>query len=246
MHVVDILIIVFIIIFAVKGFINGAIHELVSFVGGFLVIVIAFILKNPLSVFLYQKLPFFKFGGIFSGLSVFNIIIYELISFLIVASILLLVYRIIVKISNIFETILKITIILEIPSKIIGLFIGAVEGLVFVFIALFIAMQFKVARDFMSDGKYIDLVLTKTPVLSNATKSLNTSVDEIYDVAEKYKDSKDRNQANLEALQILLKYKIISPDNAENLVKSGKLNIKGSDTLIEKYKLKEVEKWLNT
>ena len=131
---------------------------------------------------------------------------------------------------------------MEIPSKIIGLFIGAVEGLVFVFIALSIAMQFKVARDFMSDGKYIDLVLTKTPVLSNATKSLNTSVNEIYDVAEKYKDSKDRNQANLEALQILLKYKIISPDNAENLVKSGKLNIKGSDTLIEKYKLKEVEK----
>ena len=134
MNAIDYLIIAILIIFTIRGFVNGAIKSAVTFIGGFIVIIAAYLLKNPVSLFLYDHLPFFKMNGILSGISVFNIIIYELFSFLIVASVLLIIYRVVLSITNVIEKILNITIILAIPSKLIGLVIGFVEGVVVSFI----------------------------------------------------------------------------------------------------------------
>jgi len=233
--IVDILIIVLLIIYLFKGLKNGAIKELVTFIGGILVLVIAFALKNPVSVFLYQKLPFFNFDGIFSGISVLSIIIYELIAFLGVAAILLIIYTLIIRVTNILETILKVTVILEIPSKILGALIGLIEGLVVSFVILFIMMQFNVTKKFIDESKYGDMVLTKTPILSNITSEVYNSLDEIYTLAENYKDRTDRDAVNLEALDILLKYKVITPENADALVDEGKLTMGGAKEVIAKY-----------
>jgi len=233
--IVDILIIVLLIIYLFKGLKNGAIKELVTFIGGILVLVIAFALKNPVSVFLYQKLPFFNFDGIFSGISVLSIVIYELIAFLGVAAILLIIYTLIIRVTNILETILKVTVILEIPSKILGALIGLIEGLVVSFVILFIMMQFNVTKKFIDESKYGDMVLTKTPILSNITSEVYNSLDEIYTLAENYKDRTDRDAVNLEALEILLKYKVITPENADALVDEGKLTMGGAKEVIAKY-----------
>jgi len=233
--IVDILIIVLLIIYLFKGLKNGAIKELVTFIGGILVLVIAFALKNPVSVFLYQKLPFFNFDGIFSGISVLSIVIYELIAFLGVAAILLIIYTLIIRVTNILETILKVTVILEIPSKILGALIGLIEGLVVSFVILFIMMQFNVTKKFIDESKYGDMVLTKTPILSNITSEVYNSLDEIYTLAENYKDRTDRDAVNLEALDILLKYKVITPENADALVDEGKLTMGGAKEVIAKY-----------
>ena len=72
MNIVDIIIIVVIILGALTGFIRGFFKETVMFLGTILVVVLAFILKNPLSVILYENLPFFGFGGITS----LNILLY--------------------------------------------------------------------------------------------------------------------------------------------------------------------------
>ena len=65
MNIVDILIIIFILFGALLGFKRGFTRELLSLVGIFLILILSFILKNPISVFLYNNLPFFNFGGIF-------------------------------------------------------------------------------------------------------------------------------------------------------------------------------------
>ncbi len=239
MNVVDILIILLLIIYVIKGFSNGAIKELVTFIGGFAVIVLAFILKNPLSVFLYENLPFFKFTGMLSGISVLNIIVYELISFLIVAAVLLAIYRIILTVSNLLETILKITIILEIPSKILGLVVGFIEGVFVTFVLLFICSQFEFSRSYIVESKYGNIILKNTPILSKQAEPIQNSVREIYDLAEEYKDSSDRNYVNLQALDVLLKYKVIDVNNAESLVNSGKLNIENVEEVLAKYKENE-------
>ena len=175
MNVVDIIIIALIFVYVMKGFSNGVIKEAVSFVGGIAVIILAYFIKNPLSVFLYEHLPFFNFDGILSGVSVLNILVYELISFLIVASVLMIIYKIIVNFTKLIEMILRFTIILGFPSKILGALVGFAEGVVVTFIILFIFFQFDDQRHFVEESKYGDIILTKTPVLANAVEPVYTS-----------------------------------------------------------------------
>ena len=80
--------------------------------------------------------------------------------------------------------------------------------------------------------------MTKTPVLSSATDSIYNSIQEIRTLAENYKDAEDKSSLNLQSLDILLKYKVIEPDNAYNLILSGKLNIDGAEELVNTYRQK--------
>lgn len=242
MNIVDYLIIILIVLFAIKGFKNGAIKETVTFGGSLLVLIFAYFLKNPVSIFLYNHLPFFNFGGLFSGVSVLNILLYELIAFFVVASILLLFYRVIIMATNVIDVILKATIILEIPSKILGIVIGAIEGIIITFIVLFVAIQFEYTKNYIDDSKYGNEILIKTPVLSNITEPTYKSIQEIHDLAKEYKEAEDKSQLDLQALNILLRYNVIEPQNAYSLVESGKLKIEGAKALIDSYLDKQDEK----
>ncbi len=235
MNVVDIIIIIVLLIYIAKGFSNGVLKELVTFVGGFAVIVIAFLLKNPVSVFLYENMPFFKLPGMFSGISVLNIIIYEVIAFLLVATVLMLAYQLIVRLTNLVEWILKITFILEIPSKILGAVVGFIEGIIFVFIVLFVCMQFESTRNFLDESKFSHAILTDTPILGSAISPIYNSWMEIREVAVNYKDKENREEANLECFEILLKYKVIDSANAQVLIDNNKLTIKGAQGVVDKY-----------
>ena len=81
MNVVDIVILIFLAFGALIGFKRGFTRQLVSLVGIFVIIVVSFLFKNPVSVFLYNNLPFFNFGGIFKDITVLNILVYEVIAF---------------------------------------------------------------------------------------------------------------------------------------------------------------------
>lgn len=236
MSAVDIIILVILGIFVLKGLKNGVLKELVTFIGGILVLVLAFFLKNPLSVLMYEHLPFFKFGGIFSGISVINIIVYELLSFIIVLSVLALLFKILVGVSNIVEKILKITVILAIPSKILGAVVGLLEGIILVFIGLFIGIHINSANKYIEESKYANIILEKTPLLSNVTEPIYAATMEIYSVAEEFKNSDNKNEANLKALDILLKYELLDIDSADFLVEKGKIEIKNIDKILDKYR----------
>lgn len=235
MNIVDYLFIGLIILFGLKGLKNGAIKEVASLVGGVIVLIIAFTLKNPVSVYMYKHLPFFNFGGLLNGISVLNVIIYELIAFVLVASILMIIYRLLLSVTSIIDKIIKLTVILEIPSKIIGLLLGLAEGFLFGFIILFLAYHVNYSRNMIVESKYGVKIMNSTPYLSKKVKPLMKASEKILKIANDYKDQKDRNEANAKALDVLLKYKIISRDNAEYLVKTGKLKIKNIDKVIEKY-----------
>ena len=84
MNIVDILILIFLGFGALIGFKKGFTNQLVSLIGIFAIIILSFILKNPVSVFLYNNLPFINFGGIFKDLTVVNILFYEMIAFFVI------------------------------------------------------------------------------------------------------------------------------------------------------------------
>lgn len=228
-NVIDAIIILFLLTGAVLGFKRGAIQTLATLIGTILIIIIAYYLKNPLSVFLYTYLPFFKLGGIFNGITVINILIYEAIAFLIVLGLLSVLLSVILKITGILSKIVDHSIILTLPSKLIGIAVGFLEAYVFLFVLLFIFSQFSFSNTVLKDSKYTNIILSKTPFTTGFKNSYN-AFNEIRNLGDNNSSNKD-----YEALNTLLKYDIITTDNAHKLVDNGKINIKGSNKLIERY-----------
>ncbi len=219
MNIVDALIIICLIVGILAGFRRGLIKEVVLLLGLILTIVISFSFKDVISTFLYKNLPFFSFGGIFSGVKVLNILLYEVIAFLIVFSIVYLILRIILKITGIIEKILRATIILGFFSRIGGAIVGFIEGYIIVFIALFILSQPFINIKEVRNSKYTNKILSSTPVMSKSIDKSKKVIDEVYSLAKDYKDE----TFNERAINLFIKYDIISEENINILKEKGKL-----------------------
>lgn len=235
MNMIDALIILGILFCGAMGFKKGFTKELVSFLGFFLVVVLAFVLKNPISKILYQNLPFFTFGGVLKGVTALNIIVYEVLAFFIVVFLLTFVWKILLFATSIFEKLLNMTIILGIPSKILGMIVGIVEGFVWAFILLYIFTLPIFHIDEMQNAKLAAPILKNTPILSEFTKDFKRALDEFAELKEDYKEKGNAEEFNYNTLEILLKYNIIEVDAAKELEKKGKLKINNIDTLLNQY-----------
>lgn len=237
MEIVDIIILIIILFGAVIGFKRGFTRSLVSALGFIVIAILAFFLKNPLSVLLYENLPFFKFGGILKGVTVLNIALYELLAFVIVLAILGVVLKILMIATSVFEKLLKMTIILGIPSKIMGAIVGAVESFVIVFIALYIVSLPMFNISFIENSKWKKQILNNTPVLSAFSKKTMGVVDEFSGIKEKYKDNnKNAEEFNKEVLDLFLKYDVVKVSSIDKLVEKGKLQINNIEEILMKYR----------
>ena len=85
------------------------------------------------------------------------------------------------------------------------------------------------SRIYIDKSDISNKILSNTPFLKDAIEPIYNSLQDMYKVAEKYKDSEDKNSANLESLEILLKYNVLE------LIDNGKLTIDGSKELVDKY-----------
>ncbi|MEF2689873.1 MAG: CvpA family protein [Bacilli bacterium] len=237
MNIVDIIIIVSIVLGVLIGFVRGFFKETVIFIGTILVVVLAFVLKNPLSLILYKNLPFFKFKGIFEGISTLNILIYEILAFIIALAILSIALTIIIKISGIIEKILKLTIVLALPSKLLGAIVGFIQSIVVLYVFLFLLSLPILRVPYIKNSKYAQMILEKTPVISKVTDGLVKTFNEISDFADKnIKNNVDKRQTNREMLEIMLKNDVVTSENVKYLSDKGKIDIDNIDELLSKYK----------
>ena len=233
LNIVDVIIILIIGLGALVGFKEGAIKRTTSIVGLVLVVILSFILKNYLSVFFYENLPFFDLWGVFKGIQVLNIVFYEMVAFLIIASILTIVYRVILGITGIIERILKATIILSIPSKILGFFIGIFEYYIWVYLFLFILTLPVFNIKEIYESKTAMFIITETPVLSKYTGKTLDIYNDLYNINDNRKNKTDE-QLNEEAMKLMLEYDIVTAESAHKLVDRNKV-IVNDDTFIEIY-----------
>ena len=237
MNIVDIIIIVSIVLGVLIGFVRGFFKETVIFIGTILVVVLAFVLKNPLSLILYKNLPFFKFKGIFEGISTLNILMYEILAFIIALAILSIALTIIIKISGIIEKILKLTIVLALPSKLLGAIVGFIQSIVVLYVFLFLLSLPILRVPYIKDSKYAQMILEKTPVISKVTDGLVKTFNEISDFADKnIKNNVAKRQTNREMLEIMLKNDVVTSENVKYLSDKGKIDIDNIDELLSKYK----------
>ena len=223
MGIVDIVILILIAFGALLGFKRGFTRELVSLIGIFAIIIISFILKNPISVFLYNNLPFINFGGIFKDVTVINILVYEVIAFFIVFFVLTIVFRLLLTLTKVFERVLTLTIILGIPSKILGAILGIIQSIIYIFIVLYILHLPTFNISIVNDSKLANGILNKTPILTNICDKTLSTFNEIIELKNEYESSDNVNEFNQKALNIMIEKKVITKENAQKRIDKGKI-----------------------
>ena len=231
MGIIDIVIILLILFGGLIGFQEGVIKKTTSFLGLFVVVIISFILKNYLSSFFYEYLPFFNFGGIIKGVGVINILIYEVVAFFVIFGALMCILRMLLVVTGLVEKILQATIFLSIPSKILGIFVGALEAYVYVFLGLFILSMpmFNVVN--LNNSNLANIILKDTPIISNFTEDTADTYMKVYNLL--HNDSnKSNKELNEEILTLLIDKGVVTKESADHLIRSGKIAV-NDDNFIE-------------
>lgn len=244
-NIVDAFIVIFLVLGGIIGYKQGAIKTGTRFLGLFVVIMLSFILKDKLMVALYENLPFFNFFGLVKGADAINILFYQLVSFLFIFAVLTFLLRVLLVVTGLVEQILKMTIFLSIPSRILGIFVGALEYYVYVFLVLYILNIPIFNLAIINESEFGNSILQNTPILSD---SIDNTIAVYTDVWNILKDTKDKSnsEVNLLVLATLLDNKLISLESAKKLVESNKIYIE-NESILDSYeeenfydKLKEV------
>lgn len=234
--IVDACIIVLLLMFAVVGLKRGVFKQAVITIGTLVVFILAYYTKDYLANFLSYNLPFFNFGGDFLGLTTLNIILYQLIAFLVMFSLFSAILVVLIKITGVFEKILKMTIILGIPSKILGFILGAIEGYIVIFVVLFFLNQPAINIDILNESKAMPVIVNSSPGLSKIVSKTEKTIIEVYDLGKDYIKDKDSDKFNRNSIDIMLKNKVITVEYVEKLKEKGKINISSLDEILNKYR----------
>jgi len=232
MNIVDIIIVIFILMSGIVGFKRGVFKQLVLCIGTILVFYLAYQFKNPVGEFLLLRLPMFDFPNLFKGVITLNILVYQLLAFMIVLAGLLIIFNIIISITGIFEKILKFTIILGIPSKILGFIGGLIEGYVIAFVILFFLTQPAFSFEPFMESKYANKILTSSPVLTNIASDTVEVIEEIYAL----KDETNTTILNAKTLDMMLEKGIVRYEVVNELYETGKIKFDGIEAVLSKYK----------
>ena len=232
-NLIDAIILLIILLGGVIGFKEGVIKKLTSVIGLIIVVILSFTLKKYLSVFFYENLPVFDLWCVFKGIQVLNILFYELLAFVIIASVLTIVYRLILGLTGIIEKVLKATVILSIPSKILGFFVGLIENYIWVYLFLFILTLPVINIKQIYDSKTAVFIMEKTPILSKYTDKTIDIYNDLYDIIDS-NGEKTNEQVNEEAMDLMLKYEIITKESAKKLIDKNKVNV-NDDSFLDKY-----------
>lgn len=233
-NIVDIIIVLTVALWGLYGFKRGLVKQGVMTIGTVLMFIIAFYLKNPVAEFLSLHLPFIKIPGLL-GIEALNILFYQIISFIIVVSILEIVLNLLIRLSGIIETLLKFTIILGLPSKILGFALGVVEAIVIVYIVLVFLSQPMFNLKVIDNSSLAPKILNNIPGLSNVASGMVETFTDVYELTDKYSRTNDSDGYTRDAIDIMLKHKVIDVEYVEKLVEKNKVTADGINNVIKKY-----------
>ena len=218
MNIIDVVIFLLIILSFINGYKRGVLKEVVMLCGTIVIYIVSFLLKDKLGLILCKILPFFNLDGLVS----LNILIYQLIAFFLIASFLFSIFGIVLKFTGVLQKLVNMTIILTIPSKILGGILGLVEGYIVIFALLIIlSVPFK-NIDIFKNSNLNNKIITSSPILSSTLGNLDDLIIDIYDI--KIDKDQDKDKMNDKILDMYIDYNVISREDLDSIIKSGKLD----------------------
>lgn len=220
--IVNAVIILFLIMGVYDGYKKGFIEGFFKLFGFVIALYVAYLYKNKLSVIMYTHLPFIKLGGLFRGVSAINILIYELIAFVLIFILVVLVIDLIIKTLGIAEKILNAIPFFEAINGILGAAVGFVETIIILYFVIFVFKFGCNLFGFQMQPSLADNVL-EIKILDDKFGTTISSFNEIAELSRTYENDKDKTELNSKSIDILLKYGIITKENLDILIKSGKI-----------------------
>lgn len=233
MNIFDIAIILLIIASGFVGIERGIIKEGVMLAGTLVVYFLAFLLKGPIGLLLCKLLPFYGFNGLVT----LNIIIYQLLAFFIVALILFSIYNIVLKCTGVVQKLVDLSVILTIPSKILGFIVGIIEGYIVIFILLLVLSVPLRNVDYFTNSKGVDIVMNHSPILSSSFEGVSTTLEDLENITHRVV-SGDTNisQINMDIVKDLIDCNIISKEDTLDIIETGKLSeVVGLEDFVKNY-----------
>lgn len=233
MNIFDIVIILLILLSGVTGLKQGLLKSGINLIGTILIYIIAFKMKDGIGLFLCKVCPFFKFNGYIT----LNILVYQLIAFVLIASILFSIFALILKLTGIVQKLIDLTVILDIPSKIGGFIVGLLEGYVVMFIIILILSVPLRNVEMFSKSKLVNKMLNDTPILSSTLDGVDDAIFNVFNITSVVGEGEDKiTKVNLDIMKTYLDCKVITKDDAIKIIDTGKLNsINGIKEFVNKY-----------
>ena len=233
MNIFDIVIILLILLSGVTGLKQGLLKSGINLIGTILIYIIAFKMKDSIGLFLCKVCPFFKFNGYIT----LNILVYQLIAFVLIASILFSIFALVLKLTGVVQKLVDLTVILTIPSKIGGFIIGLLEGYVVMFIIILILSVPLRNVELFSESKLVDKMLNNTPILSSSLDGVGDVIFNVFHITSEVKEGENENtKVNMDIMKTYLDYKVITKEDAIDLIDTGKLNsINGIKEFVNNY-----------
>ena len=114
--------------------------------------------------------------------------------------------------------------ILSIPSKLLGIVVGAVEAYVYIFIVLVIITLPVFNISYVRESKVANFMLDNTPILSSISEEIIDIYGSVYEIIDD-KDDKTNEELNEEILKLLIDKEIVTKDSARKLVERNKVHI---------------------
>mgnify|MGYP000088863834 FL=1 len=233
MNIFSVIVILLIISSGVIGLKKGFLKESVVFIGTILVYIISFLLKDKIGLVLCKWFPFFSFDG----LQTLNILVYQLIAFIFIATILFSIATIIFKLTGIIQKLVDITIILTLPSKILGFIFGILEGYIVMFLILIILAIPLRNVELFKESTVVTKIMYNSPILSKTLGGVPKTIEDILDVTtEIQKTDYNKNKVALDIMKIELDHNIISKEDTLDLIERGKLDkVQGIKSFVKNY-----------
>lgn len=207
MNILDIAIMAILILFIAAGFKNGVIKETVSLVGIIIVFILAWSTREIFGNFMCLHLQFFSLDGY----TFLNVLLYQALGFLVSFVIILGIFSIVLGISATIQKIVNATIILLIPSKLLGALVSFLKGYIIIFIILLIAIIPFGSNRLMKESYLVNRIVYNSPMLSKYTEKITKPVKEINELIEKATKGKmTKDEVNIEGLKIMMRYNVVS------------------------------------
>ncbi len=232
--ILDIGIVLILIMFVLIGLKNGVIKQTVSLIGLIVMFIVSYNFKGLLGDFFCKIMPFDVLPGEIGKLTSLNIIVYEMLSFVIILFLLFLIFEVVMGISKVLSKLVDATLILIIPSRILGALVGFIEGYIVLFIILLFLIIPTSSLEGFKDSSLAPKIVYHSPILTEATKSLTKPTEEVNNLITKInKKEITMEEANKELLDLELKYGIVSKDTVEEI--KDKLKIENIEEIVSEY-----------
>lgn len=221
--IADVIAVLLMLFGAWRGYKKGATRSAVQLIGGLAIIIVAYQFKDKLADLLIRFLPFVNFGGKLDGLYGLNFIVFKVLAFIVAYILLYCFLNILLELSGLIDLLIKVTIVLDKPSKILGAIFGLVESICLVFILSFSLMNFGQSQKYIYNSTICKGIMERTPILNAVFRDGIVVAERIYITIED--DTMDQDSKNLEIVSTLFRYGIITGDQVNENVQNGKLHI---------------------